>query len=50
MTEGALKNETVSSEEAYQLPQPDGECHPGVLGHSRRGGQPVSHTCYLVTL
>jgi hypothetical protein len=26
--------------EANQLPQPGGECHPGVLGHSRRGGQP----------
>jgi hypothetical protein len=34
-----------------QLPQPGGECHPGVLGHSRRGGQPGKshHTCHLVT-
>jgi hypothetical protein len=26
--------------ESNQLPQPGGECHPGVLGHSRRGSQP----------
>ena len=26
--------------ETNQLPEPGGECHPGVLGHSRRGGQP----------
>ena len=26
--------------ETDQLPQPGGERHPGVLGHSRRGGQP----------
>jgi hypothetical protein len=26
--------------ETNQLSQPGGECHPGVLGHFRRGGQP----------
>ena len=26
--------------ETNQLPHPGGESHPGVLGHSRRGGQP----------
>ena len=26
--------------EVNQLPQPGGKCHPSLLGHSRRGGQP----------
>src|SRR5713101_2115210 len=29
-----------SKSESHYLPQPGSECHPGVLRHSRRGGQP----------
>jgi hypothetical protein len=51
-TRNGIQGLSGRKSEANQLPQPGGECHPGVLGHSRRGGHPCKSRIryHLVTL